>query len=253
VLLNVIVEMWMNKKIDYNLIAEKYAAHRRVHPGVLKELLECGITDESRILEVGCGTGNYVTTIQQLTDCSAYGIDPHEGMLEIARQKDSRVSFQIGRAELLDFPDDHFDLVYNVDVIHHVEDRPEAYRQAYRVLRPGGLVCTVTDSEDIIHRRKPLSNYFPETVPLELRRYARMADLMDYMSAAGFVKIEEMNVEMALKITDIQKYRDKAYSSLHLISAEAFAQGIRRMEQDLAVRPIDGLSLYALLWGTKQN
>src|SRR3712207_7697189 len=44
--------------------------------------------------------------------------------------------FRSGRAEGLPVPDASFDLVYSVDVIHHVGDRPAAFREAARVLRP---------------------------------------------------------------------------------------------------------------------
>ena len=54
-----------------------------------------------------------------------------------------------------------------MDVIHHVVDRAAYYREAYRVLKPGGQVCTVTDSPWIIRHRQPLSEYFPETMPVE--------------------------------------------------------------------------------------
>ena len=45
----------------YDKIAYEYARHRRVHPEVLKGLLVTGaIGRVSRVLEVGCGTSNYV-------------------------------------------------------------------------------------------------------------------------------------------------------------------------------------------------
>lgn len=110
----------------------------------------------------------------------------------------------------------------------------------------------MTDSEEIIYRRRPLTNYFPETVEIELQRYPRISDLRAMMEGAGFGDLQEIMAELAYPLVDIQKYRDKAFSSLHLISAEAFERGIRRLEQDLQDHPIDAVSLYVLLWGVKE-
>jgi ubiquinone/menaquinone biosynthesis C-methylase UbiE len=172
-------------------------------------------------------------------------------MLARALENSQSVHFKIGSAEQLDFPSGTFDLVFSVDVIHHVIDRPAYFREAHRVLKKGGKVCTVTDSEEIIRHRQPLSVYFPETVEMELQRYPRISDLRTMMAEAGFTRIEETLAERAYELTDIQRYRDKAFSSLHLISAEAFERGIQRMEQDVQNHPIPATARYLLLWGVK--
>ncbi|MFX1475966.1 MAG: hypothetical protein ACFFCO_10900, partial [Promethearchaeota archaeon] len=67
----------------------------------------------------------------------------------------------------------------------------------------------------------------------------------------GFVKLAETTVEFTYLLTDIQAYKDKAFSCLHLISKEAFQRGIAEMEQDLEAGPIQCTPRYLLLWGTK--
>ena len=53
--------------------------------------------------------------------------------------------------------------------------------------------------------------------------------------------------------SDIQAYRDRAFSSLHLIEEEAFRRGISRLEADLARGPIPCVSLYTMIWGSVAN
>jgi hypothetical protein len=71
------------------------------------------------------------------------------------------------------------------------------------------------------------------------------------MAQAGFEEIEEQTVESRLELFDIQPYRTKAFSALHLISEEAFQRGIERMERDLRAGPIPWIVRYVLLWGVK--
>lgn len=125
--------------IGYNQVAREYARHRRVHPGVFRRLIQdggCG--PDSRVLEVGAGTGNYITAIQALTGCVGWGADPSEQMRAQARARGSKVDFHLGRAESLEFDDVSFDLVFSVDVIHHVQGHLAYFQEAHRVLRPGG-------------------------------------------------------------------------------------------------------------------
>ncbi len=238
--------------IDYDKIALEYAQHRKVYPEVLKGLfLTSGIGTVSKVLEVGCGTGSYIVALESLTGCSCWGIDPSEQMLSKARKRSEKIIFQLGKAERLKFPQNFFDLVFSVDVIHHVDNIMDYFQEAYRVLKTGGKLCTVTDSEWIIPHRQPLAVYFPETVEVDLARYPRISELREIMKEVGFSEITENTVEFSYQLTNIQAYRDKAFSSLHLIPEEAFQRGIKNMEQDLYTGPIQGVYRHLLLWGTK--
>jgi SAM-dependent methyltransferase len=237
--------------INYDQLAEKYARHRQVHPAVLQALCEA-TSPTHRVLEVGCGTGNYVIALHEMIGCPCWGIDPSPEMLAQAKDRATAVEFRLGQAEQIDFAPSSLDLVYSVDVIHHVQDRPAYYCEASRVLESSGKVCTATDSEWIIRHRQPLSTYFPETIAPEIARYPRIAALKEMMASAGFDQIAAHTVECTYTIADIQIYRDKAFSALHLISDQAFVRGIARMERDLERGPIPCTPRYTLLWGTKR-
>ena len=112
-------------------------------------------------------------------------------------------------------------------------------------------MCTVTESENMIRRREPHATYFPEAVDIEVARYPRIDDLRRMMSDAGFARIDTMTVELANPIGDARMYADKACSSLHLVSRDAFARGMQRLEADLAKGPVPRVWRYELLWGDK--
>jgi len=239
--------------LDYDRLAREYSRHRKLHPEVLSQLVENGAVDHTcMVLEVGCGTGNYIAAIEEATGASCWGIDPSAEMLTSAREKSITIDYQVGRAEdLSGVPAGFFDLVFSVDVIHHVVDRSQYISEAYRVLKPGGWLCTVTDSEWVIRHRIPLTRYFPETVEQELRRYAPISQLKEWMKRAGFDSSFERTVEFAYDLEDISAFRDRVFSSLHLIPEDAFQRGLRRMEEDLAQGPIHCVSRYTMVWGSK--
>lgn len=239
--------------LDYNRVADEYARNRQINPEVLQALMSTSsVGKESVVLEVGCGTGNYIIALVANTGCRGWGIEPSIEMLSRARARASSVRFEQASAENIGLAPNVFDLVFSVDVIHHVSDCAAYFQGAYRVLKLGGRLCTVTDSAAIIQRRQPLSVYFPETITPELKRYPTTADLTAWMQRAGFVDVREQEVEFPYEITDLQTYREKAFSALHLISEAAFQSGIERMEADLRdAGKIQGVSRYVLLWGTK--
>jgi ubiquinone/menaquinone biosynthesis C-methylase UbiE len=236
--------------LDYDRIAAEYARHRQVHPGVLR-VLHIVASGGKRVLEVGCGTGNYIHALTESSGCEGWGIDPSEGMLAQARTRSTEAHLKRGCAAGLDFPDASFALVYSVDVIHHVSEKSRYTKEAYRILAPGGWLYTATDSAWIIRHRQPLATHFPETVPVELARYPRIPLLRALYEQAGFVKIAEHTVEFRYPLTDIQAYRDKAFSALHLISKEAFQRGLARMERALQKGPIPCISRYTLVCGAR--
>lgn len=237
--------------MSYDTIAADYAIHRTIHPMLLRKLNElAAITPSTRILEVGCGTGNYVAAIATATSARCSGLEPSAGMLEIARQKAASVSWIRGSAESLPFPDGSFDLVYSVDVIHHVQDRAAFFREAFRVLAAGGLLVTATDTEETI-RKRALSHYFPEVIDAELQRYPKPGELSLLLLSSGFQVFGDEIVESDYDLSDSAPFERKTFSCLHLISDDAFRRGLTHLKQDLRTGPIRCVSRYAIYRGGK--
>ena len=219
--------------IVYDAIAPRYACHRGAMDFVVDALGRLhGQSPGGPMLEVGCGTGAYVTAIAQTGSCPGFGMDPSRQMLERAPIND-RISYLQGRAASLPFADQSIDMIFSVNVVHHLNNVGHYFRESLRILNPGGILCTATDSEAIIKRRQPLSQYWPATVPVELARYHDIDALSGQMTAAGFCRIDQCEGRSDFSIPDTGPYRDKAFSCLGLIPAEAFARGLLTMESDL--------------------
>jgi hypothetical protein len=71
------------------------------------------------------------------------------------------------------------------------------------------------------------------------------------MDAAGLEALEVVEVEEPYEITRAQPFRDRAYSSLHLISVGAWRAGLERLERDLVRGPVRGVARYVCVWARK--
>jgi ubiquinone/menaquinone biosynthesis C-methylase UbiE len=92
-------------------------------------------------LEIGCGNGSGTEIIKKYFSASSItGVDMDEKMIGIAqkRNKDSTISFKVMDASILDFPDNHFDAVFDFAIIHHIPNWKDCLSELKRVLKPGG-------------------------------------------------------------------------------------------------------------------
>jgi SAM-dependent methyltransferase len=152
-------------------------------------------------------------------------------------------------AEALPLRNEVCDFVYTVDVVHHLRSVPDYLAEARRVLKPGGMLCTTTDSQRILATRRPLATYWPETIAGELERYHPIPQLRQWMEEEGFAAIREEEVEFAYDLHNAEPYRRRAFSTLQRISDDAWQRGLARLEADLTIGPVPCVSRYTLLWG----
>ncbi len=104
------------------------------------------------LLDVGTGTGLLaIDAMQRWPGARVIGVDPSGAMVSVARRRATGIATADGRLELYEAPADRLpfsdrsvDLVVSSFVFQLVPDRLAALREAYRILRPGGLLGYVT-------------------------------------------------------------------------------------------------------------
>jgi SAM-dependent methyltransferase len=115
------------------------------HPGgipLTKNILSCEkITNKSRILDAGCGTGQTAAYLYQHYLARVDGVEINPIMIEKAKRRFQSLNLPInliqGSVEKLPFKDNTFDFILSESVLAFV-DKPAAIREFFRVLKKGG-------------------------------------------------------------------------------------------------------------------
>lgn len=103
------------------------------------------IDEDTVVLDVGCGTGGNSCYLAEKYGCRVVGVDIAEQMIMYAEKRaeelglTDRVSFQVGDAYSLEFPDGSFDAVLTVFTSQFL-DPARAFPEFHRVLRQGGYL-----------------------------------------------------------------------------------------------------------------
>jgi ubiquinone/menaquinone biosynthesis C-methylase UbiE len=219
--------------VDYDQIAadydRRYQENRLQGVGAALHRLASEI-DARRILEVGCGTGQWLTVLQG-PGRSVWGVDRSLAMLaEAWRRAAGRVAH--GRAEALPLPGGSFELVFSVNAIHHFDDPRRFVHEAARLLRPRGALATIGIDPHTRNNRWYLYDYFPGTLETDLRRFPAHQTVGEWMRAAGLESIRTRQVERILdehigsEVLDNPFLEKGSNSQLALLSDDDYAAGI---------------------------
>ena len=148
----------MSSLHDPEVVREDYATEERLlarrslydsrvgpdpHELLWREILAAA---PGRVLEIGPGPGELSERMQRQLQANVVAVDISERMVELARSRG--VDARLGDAQQLPFGDEEFDLVVAAWVLFHYADLDRGLAEIARVLRPGGRLLAVTNSEE---------------------------------------------------------------------------------------------------------
>jgi len=121
-----------------------------IHPGgfaATRRLAEsCHIDSNTKVIDIACGKGTSAVFLAKTYGCQVVGLDISEDLVRhatrLARRKglEGKVTFQIGDALRMPFPDNEFDVAVSQAMLVLVDDKLKAIQEAVRVTRPGGYL-----------------------------------------------------------------------------------------------------------------
>jgi ubiquinone/menaquinone biosynthesis C-methylase UbiE len=158
-------------------------------------IAQAELTDEMRVLEIGCGTGNLTTRAKRAhPGIELVGSDPDPKALARAQRKArgmTGIRFEHGYAQQLPFANGQFDRVLSSMMLHHLDDdtKASAAAEIHRVLRPGGTLHIVdvggsmTPGDGFMARRMLRSPHIVgnlgDAIPRLLRRVGLECTVVD--------------------------------------------------------------------------
>jgi ubiquinone/menaquinone biosynthesis C-methylase UbiE len=132
-----------------NLSPDILATIEHLHSGGLNTTLDqaerIALTEESRVLDIGCGIGGPARYLAYRYSCRVDGIDLTPELIETGQVLTERcglvdrVMLRLGDALHLPYPDQTFDVVWCQNVTMNIADKAGFLAGVYRVLKPGGL------------------------------------------------------------------------------------------------------------------
>lgn len=222
--------------IDYEEQAESYERTRGVEPlvyPILSALLQPSKGD--RLLDFGCGTGNYLCQFASDYQIEPYGVEPSEQMRLIAQGKLPAQRIQDGNHTCRPFPELRFDKLYCTDVIHHIRQLDTLFQNLLDAAQPGAKFCICTESPRQL-AEKYWIRYFPEILNADFQRFHPIEELILIGQGVGWKYRETFTTEeellAAISPNFMERVRHKSLSVFHLIPEETFNRGLALMETD---------------------
>ena len=144
----------LRSEVDYTVFSEDYKNKEGYNPDADMNL-GCGIPTDfagikngDHVLDLGSGAGNDCFVARAIVGETGKvtGLDMTEQMIRKARENCAKlgftnVEFVPGDIEEMPFDEKIFDVVISNCVLNLVPDKSKAFREIFRVLKPGGHFC----------------------------------------------------------------------------------------------------------------
>lgn len=193
-----------------------------------------GLTANSRVLEVGCGSGGYALQVAEGVGCQLVGVDINAPGVRNANQLAQirglapRVRFEeCDASKQLSFEDASFDAVFSNDVLCHLPGRANVLQEMFRVLKPGGRMLF---SDALVVGGIVTSEEFATRSSIGFYVYSPPGENEQLMKRAGLAEIEARDTtSSAAQIAERwREAREKRKGELAAIEGQPNFEGLQK-------------------------
>ncbi len=222
--------------MEYNTIADQYAFTRQSQDYIgLELMLGLSALNPLYVLDFGCGTGNYINFLSQLSNWKLHGVDASDNMLNYAKERNVSIPIEKGTESYIPFKDNYFDYIYTVDVIHHIKNLSQLFIEFSRISKESALLCICTENETQ-RKDKFWYQYFPSALDIDNQRFYSVEHIIKIAEKNHYTlkQIQESNIIQYHSIPPelLAEIENRSISILHLIDYQEYAVGLNKIQQD---------------------
>lgn len=218
----------------YHKIGRKYN-HIRLDTendmeNVMNMIEKYGASKNLKILDIGCGTGKYGKMMKK-RGYQVVGIDKSDSQVNQAKEL---IESYVADATMIPFDDSSFDICTMIMMIQQLssKDRIKAIKEAYRVLKKGGLLIIKTCSHEDLQYRST-AQYFPKTLEIDKERYPKIDELEKELSSFSKVEVEHSTITIKKsKENYLSRFKNRGTSNLSFLTELELKEGIKKFEED---------------------
>lgn len=193
-------ELWGERAADW---AELLENPGRPWLGPAYELVldRLGVGSGTDLLDVGCGSGRFCVLAGK-RGATVAGIDATPELLAIAREHNPAADLRLGDLQFLPWDGASFDVVTGFNAFFYAADIVAAFREAGRVLRPGGHVALTAFGRPERCESAPVLEYLAPLLPAHA--VEDEAPIEALLGEAGLTTVEAGYLEIAEEYPDLE-------------------------------------------------
>ena len=189
------IEQHTIHEFDLAVIYEFFSDSERQGPGSPEETLKAlsfikGLTESSKIADVGCGTGGQTMVLGENTPCNITGVDSWPGFIDQFNKNtriknlQDRVKGIVGNMENLPFEEAELDLIWSEGAIYNIGFE-RGLSEWRKFLKQGGYIAVTENTWFSEERPKEIQDFWQKAYP----EMDTIANKVFQMQKAGYLPV----------------------------------------------------------------
>ena len=182
-------------EFDLNIIYDFFSNTERQGPGSPEETLKAlgfigGLTEKSKIVDIGCGTGGQTMVLGENTPCKITGVDTWPDFINQFNQNaqvknlQDRVKGIVGNMENLPFQEEELDLIWSEGAIYNIGFE-RGLNEWRKFLKQGGYIAVTENTWFSEQRPTEIQDFWQKIYP----EIDTIPNKLVQMQKAGFLPI----------------------------------------------------------------
>ena len=162
-------------EFDLNIIYDFFSNTERQGPGSPEETIKAlgfigGLTEKSKIADIGCGTGGQTMVLGENTSCEIIGVDVWPDFINQFNQNaqikncQDRVKGIVGNMENLPFQEEELDLIWSEGAIYNIGFK-RGLNEWRKFLKQGGYIAVTENTWFSEERPAEIQDFWQKAYP----------------------------------------------------------------------------------------